>query len=219
MTDAEYLLSFLQEKKVPTITKKRHKYLAYQGCEQTCTYVLAEGVVKTSVILRTGREFNIAYLKAPDIISLLRDEVSHNPPAPFNIRVETQSATFYQVERVVFWKYINQNARLQSYVKDYYRRKLIESIYQQQLMTTNGKRGAVCGFLTTLIDNFGTDTPDGILLNLSVTNEDIAGFCGISTRNSVNRIMHDLKDQGILDIRHKRILIRDLSRLTDLIGE
>ena len=67
---SNYLVKFLEEKEVPTITKKRHTYLTYYGLEQQDTYVLKEGIVKTSIILRDGREFNISYIKGPDIISL-----------------------------------------------------------------------------------------------------------------------------------------------------
>ncbi len=35
----------------------------YYGLEQQDTYVLKEGIVKTSIILRDGREFNISYIK------------------------------------------------------------------------------------------------------------------------------------------------------------
>lgn len=51
---SNYLVKFLEEKEVPTITKKRHTYLTYYGLEQQDTYVLKEGIVKTSIILRDG---------------------------------------------------------------------------------------------------------------------------------------------------------------------
>ena len=60
--DNEYLLNFLKEKNVATIKKKKHTYLTYYGLEQQDTYVLKDGVVKTSVILPDGREFNISYI-------------------------------------------------------------------------------------------------------------------------------------------------------------
>ena len=87
---SNYLVKFLEEKEVPTITKKRHTYLTYYGLEQQDTYVLKEGIVKTSIILRDGREFNISYIKGPDIISLLKDEVSQYTSAPltFVLRVK-----------------------------------------------------------------------------------------------------------------------------------
>ena len=107
----EYLLDFLEKKDIPTVHKLRHAYLTYYGLDQQNTYVLKEGVVKTSIILRDGREFNISYLKAPDIISLLRDEVSQYTSAPFNVRIESETAVFYKIPRVTFWEYVNEDKK------------------------------------------------------------------------------------------------------------
>lgn len=122
---SNYLIKFLEEKEVLTITKKRHTYLTYYGLEQQDTYVLKEGVIKTSIILRDGREFNISYIKGPDIISLLKDEVSQYTSAPFNVRIESETATFYRIPRVLFWEYVNQDTKLQDYVNLYYRNRHI----------------------------------------------------------------------------------------------
>ena len=130
---SNYLVKFLEEKEVPTITKKRHTYLTYYGLEQQDTYVLKEGIVKTSIILRDGREFNISYIKGPDIISLLKDEVSQYTSAPFNVRIESETATFYRIPRVLFWEYVNQDSKLQDYVNSYYRNKLAEAILDSNL--------------------------------------------------------------------------------------
>ncbi|MGH2176839.1 helix-turn-helix domain-containing protein, partial [Enterococcus faecalis] len=80
-----------------------------------------------------------------------------------------------------------------------------------------GKKGAVCTFIYQLIDLFGVQTEEGILIDFQVTNEDIAGFCGISTRNSVNRIIHDLKEEKVIDIKKQKIVIYDQSYLADYI--
>ena len=202
--ESDYLTAFLDRKKTPIIKKKRHTYLAYHGLEEAYTYVLKKGVVKTSIILKDGREFNLSYIVSPDIISLLRDEVSNYTSAPFNIRIESEEASFYRIPRTVFWEYVKEDAVLQDYVRDYYRAKLSESISSLQNMTMNGKKGAVCTFIYQLID-------------FQVTNEDIAGFCGISTRNSVNRIIHDLKEEKVIDIKKQKIVIYDQSYLADYI--
>ena len=214
-----YLLSFLSQRNIPTITRKRHAYLAYCGLEQQYTYILKEGVVKTSIILKDGREFNIAYLKGPNIISLLRDEISSYTSAPFNVRVETEEATFYLIPRVEFWNFINNDRKLQDYVKEYYRLNLAEAIQRQQLMSMNGRTGAVCAFLYTLVHQFGKKHKNGWLIDFPVTNEDIAGFCGISTRNSVNRILHNLKEQGIIDIQNQKILVMDMLYMQQYVQE
>lgn len=150
---SNYLIKFFEEKDVPTVTKKRHTYLTYYGLEQQDTYVLKEGVIKTSIILRDGREFNISYIKGPDIISLLKDEVSQYTSAPFNVRIESDTAVFYRIPRVLFWEYVNQDTNLQDYVNSYYRNKLSEAILRQQLMTMNGKNGAVCAFIYLFINS------------------------------------------------------------------
>ena len=211
--DNEYFLNFLKEKNMPIIEKKRHTYLTYYGLEQQDTYVLKDGVIKTSIILRDGREFNIAYIKAPDIISLLKDEVSQYTSAPFNVRVESDVATFYRIPRVLFWDYVNQDQKLQDYVNSYYREKLSEAIFRQQIMTMNGKNGAVCAFLYQLIHLFGRRVKKGILIDFQITNDDIAGFCGISTRNSVNRILRGLREEGVITIVYQKILILDADYL------
>lgn len=77
--NSEFLLDFLEKNNTATITKKHHSYLTFCGLDEQYTYVLKEGVVKTSVILKDGREFNISYICAPDIISLLRDVQIHHP--------------------------------------------------------------------------------------------------------------------------------------------
>ena len=90
MDSDAYLLNQLEQWGYTPEERPRHAYLAYCGLDQPFTYVLAHGVVKTSIILKNGKEFNIAYLKGPSLISLLRDEVSTFTSAPFNIRVESE---------------------------------------------------------------------------------------------------------------------------------
>ncbi|WP_373210632.1 Crp/Fnr family transcriptional regulator [Holdemanella biformis] len=214
---SNYLIKFLEEKEVPTITKKRHTYLTYYGLEQQDTYVLKEGVIKTSIILRDGREFNISYIKGPDIISLLKDEVSQYTSAPFNVRIESETATFYRIPRVLFWEYVNQDTKLQDYVNSYYRNKLAEAIFRQQLMTMNGKNVAVCAFIYQLISLFGREVNNGILIDFQVTNDDIAGFCGISTRNSVNRILRGLREENVITMVNQKIVVLDKDYLKQFI--
>ena len=212
LNSEKYLIDFLEKENTPIIKKKKHMYLAYRGLEQAYTYVLIDGVVKTSIIMKDGREFNLEYVTPVDIVSLVRDEVSNYTSAPFNVRIESDEATFYRIPRIKFWEYVRDDKHLQDYIREYYR---IESL---QYMTMNGKKGAVCSFLYKLMNQFGVEVEDGILIDFNVTNEDIAGFCGISTRNSVNRIIHDLKEEGVVEIHNQKLLILDKAYLEEFTG-
>lgn len=220
MSHTEYLMNYLQSKKMPVIKKKKHTYLTYHGLEEKSTYVLKHGIVKTSIILQDGREFNLSYITRPDVLSLLRDEVSKYTDQPFNVRVESQEAEFYKIDRVKFWEMVNQDEELNNYVKEYYRTKLSENIVRLQRMIMGGKHDAVCAFLYQLSDLFGKRLPNhqGVLIDFTVTNEDIAGFCGINSRSSVTRILSDLREEGIIDIKNHKFIITNMNYLLDYVS-
>lgn len=139
---SEFVLDFFEGKNLATIEKKKHSYLMIDGHDQADIYILKDGIVKTSIILSDGREFNIMYLKGFDVLSLLKDEIKKVTSASFHIRIESDTAVFYRVNRKLFSKFLSENKELRDYMNAYYRKKLSEAIYRQQLMTMNGKNGA-----------------------------------------------------------------------------
>lgn len=199
---SESVLSFLEEKNLPEVIKKKHTYLMMDGHDQEDIYVLKDGVVKVSIVLCDGREFNITYLKGLDIISLLKDEIN-----------KMTTASFYRINRKFFEQYVKENEELHAYIESYYRKKMTEAIYRQQLMTMNGKNGAVSAFIYHLIPLFGIQVKKGIFIDLQITNDDIASFCGVSTRNSVNRILRGLREENVITMVYHKILILDVDYL------
>lgn len=214
----EYLLRLLEEKEVNIVTQRRHSYVMYQGIESDYVYILKEGVAKISNIMRDGREFNIAYVTEPDFVSLLEEKQENGISALFNVRVESEEASFYRVQRQEFWKWVMSDLTLFRIVDDFYQRRLAMNLELLQKMTINGKKGAVCACINSLINEFGIKKRNGILIDFPVTNEDIAGFCGISTRNSVNRIIRDLKTEEIIDIIDNRIMVYNSEYFEDYIS-
>lgn len=213
--DNRVLEEYLQAHDFPVVVKEKKKYLTYEGLQDSNVYILKSSTIKTSVISRDGREFNLRYINSLEIVSLLKDEYSQFIDAPFNIRVESCKAELYQIDRVQFWKDINQNLDLQLFVKDYYRVRLLHSMKRMQQMLMNGKFGAVCTQIYELYDTFGVKTSDGLLIDFVVTNEEIAHFCGIASASSVNRMMQQLKDMGAITIKKRKILILDLEIIKD----
>lgn len=120
---SESVLNFLEEKNLPEVTKKKHTYLMMDGHDQEDIYVLKDGVVKVSIVLCDGREFNITYLKGLDMISLLKDEINKMTTASFHARIESDTATFYRINRKLFEQYVKENEELQAYIDSYYRKK------------------------------------------------------------------------------------------------
>ncbi|MDF2556210.1 MAG: prfA 1 [Bacillales bacterium] len=206
---------YLEEKKPLIVTKEKHTYLAYNGILGSNIHILKSGIVKTSLILRDGREFNMNYINMPEIVAILRDEEDQLTPAPWNIRIESETASLYQIDRKEFWADVNSNSEMLLYVKNYYRRQLNMQTQRMQMMLMNGKVGALYAFLIRLSEQFGVETDGGTLIDFTITNEEIAGFCGISTHTSVNRMMKELREKDIIEIRGRKIFIKKMDYLVD----
>lgn len=106
-----------------------------------------------------------------------------------------------------------QDLNVQDNINVYYRDKLDHTLYHQLFLTINGKTGAICTFIYQLILLFGKEVQDGILIDMLITNDDMASFCGISTRNSVNHILRGLREENVFQIIDNKILIKNVKYL------
>ena len=68
-----------------------------------------------------------------------------------------------------------------------------------------------------LVAMFGKEARDGILIDLKITNDDIAGFCGISTRHSVNRILRGLREEHVIRTLYNKIMVLDVEHLKQFV--
>lgn len=202
--NCDYVLQYLKRMEVPIVSKKNHDIVM---CGLEKMIFLKECVVKVSSILEDGREYNITYAKGPNLLSLMCDTLREDVAYRTRIRVVSEEASFCLISREDFLRTVRQDDKLKDYVEAYYRENLQRALYRQKCMTMNGKSGAVYSFLYNLIPLFGKECREGILIDVQVTNDDIAGFCGISTRNSVNRILRGLREENVIRTVDNKILI------------
>lgn len=197
--NCDYVLKYLEKMEVPIVSKKNRDIIM---CDLEKMIFLKEGVVKVSSILEDGREFNITYDKGPNLLSLMCDTLREDVAYRVRIRVESEEASFCLVSREDFSRAVKRDEKLKEYVEAYYRENLQRALYRQKCMTMNGKSGAIYAFPLS-----GKEVKEGILIDMQITNDDIAGFCGISTRNSVNRILRGLREENVIRIVDNKILI------------
>jgi CRP-like cAMP-binding protein len=68
-----------------------------------------------------------------------------------------------------------------------------------------------------MTNSYGVHKDNGILIDLPLTNQELANFCGTS-RESTNRILNELKREEIISIKKGKILVHDLDFLRQEIG-
>ncbi|KPG70160.1 MULTISPECIES: Crp/Fnr family transcriptional regulator [unclassified Enterococcus] len=213
--DKQILSRYLEKKSIPVVMRKKKSYLTYEGIPDRYVYILKKGIIKTSVVTHEGREFNLRYLNDFEIVSLFKDEYSQEVEAPFNVRVESEEAALYKIVRDQFWTDVNHDRQLQDYVKEYYRKNLMDTMKKMQQMLMNGKYGAVCTQINELYETFGVKTADGVLIDFEVTNEEIARFCGITSASSVNRMMQRLREAGALQSVDRKLLVKNIEMIRE----
>ncbi|MGD8189717.1 Crp/Fnr family transcriptional regulator [Brevibacillus ginsengisoli] len=81
----------------------------------------------------------------------------------------------------------------------------------------NGKTGALYSTLIRMCNTYGKETPTGILIDLPLTNRELAQYIGL-TRESVNRMLADLKKLDVIELKPNGCIeVKDLHYLKDAI--
>ncbi|MFD0672401.1 Crp/Fnr family transcriptional regulator [Cohnella sp. GCM10027633] len=80
-----------------------------------------------------------------------------------------------------------------------------------------GKPGALASTLIRLSNSYGVACADGIRISLKLTNSELADFIG-TTRESVNRMLNAMKEEGTIDMHAGRIVVRRLDTLRKICG-
>lgn len=79
-----------------------------------------------------------------------------------------------------------------------------------------GKPGALCSLLIRMNNSYGQQRKDGShLIDVKLNNSEMAEMIG-ATRESVNRMLSDMKKAGVIDTDSGHVLIKDLAYLRDV---
>lgn len=92
-------------------------------------------------------------------------------------------------------------------------RSFTELVEQISLQTVQQR---IARYLYMTAREEGIETPDGLMVPRTITQQDLAALVG-SVREVVSRTMRVMEEDGIVEIRRKEILVRDISALRALI--
>ena len=75
-----------------------------------------------------------------------------------------------------------------------------------------GKPGALCSMLIRLVNTYGVEREDGIWISKKMTHTELAEMIS-ATRESVNRMLADLKKNGVIACESGHFVIKDIDYL------
>lgn len=202
-----YEISELIKASEKIIKIKRGSFLFREGQEAKEMYVILSGKVQVSKMNAEGKELYLRLCKKDDIVGELT-LFTAGPRYLFNARVtEDGEAAAINIENLEQTLFNNSKLAYQflKWMNDHIRR----TITKFRDLVLHGKKGALYSTLIRLSNSYGIQKEDGIHINVPITNQDLANYCG-TARESVSRMLGELRDQGIISIHKKRIIIHDL---------
>ncbi|HLR80900.1 MAG TPA: Crp/Fnr family transcriptional regulator [Bacillota bacterium] len=200
------LLQFSNEVK----SFKKGAYIFQEGMLAKNMYLILSGKVKVSKSTADGRELTLRLCSENDIVG---EAVffSHASDYLFSTEVvEDVEVAVISKERLE--KEVLQDGALayefMKWIGDQYRKT--QTKFRDLILY--GKRGGVFSTLIRMTNSYGVQTPDGILIDLPLTDQKIGSFSATS-RESVNRMLNELKRDGIISVKNGYITVHDLSYL------
>lgn len=194
---------------------EKNTFIFQEGMEAEEMYVILSGKVQISKITSDGRELSLRICGKNDICGELT-LFTHSPKYLLSAKV-LEDAEIAAINKDVLEKEIFQNSSLAfeflKWMSDHFRKT--QTKFRDLVL--NGKKGALYSTLIRMTNSYGVEVQSGILIDLPLTNQELANFCGTS-RESTNRILNELKKEKIISIKKSKIIVHNLQYLKDEIG-
>ncbi len=181
-----------------------------EGDDGEHLYVIIDGKLKLGTSSGDGRENLLSILGPGEMFG----ELSLFDPGP---RTSTATAVTdakllsLSHEKVIPWLRQNPEVSLQLLTRLSQRlRRTNEAVGD---LVFSDVPGRVAKALIDLGDRFGKTTPEGLLVNHDLTQEELAQLVGAS-RETVNKALADFAGRGWLKLDGRSVLIADVDRLS-----
>ncbi|MFB1050070.1 Crp/Fnr family transcriptional regulator [Paraliobacillus sp. JSM ZJ581] len=189
---------------------KKNTFLFQQGEEVSELYIIYSGRIQIGKISPDGRELTLRICAKNDIVGELAMEEEHAKYI-LNAKVMEDGEVGVIKKQTLEEKLLADPKLTMEFLKIMnlnYRRD--QTKFRDLVL--HGKKGALYSTLIRLTNSYGIKKNDGILINISLTNQELANFCGTS-RESVNRLLNELRRNKIINIEKGKITIFDLDYL------
>lgn len=193
-------------------TRKMEKgtFLFQEGSMANEIYIVQSGILQINKVIPDGREITFRICSSGDLVSELE---LFFPSQKYSVNgrvMESGEAAVIMKDMLEvkllenlplakeFMKWVSlQYRKTQTYIRD---------------LVMHGKKGALYSTLIRISNSFGIKTANGVSIQLPLTNQELANFCGTS-REVVNRLLSELRKENIISIDKGTITIHDIDFL------
>lgn len=174
-------------------------------------------------IVRSGHIFIVKYGASGRVLSLrlaTRDSIIGELPLYEEIptyifsAIARSAAEVYAIEFSVLQTYLERHPHLSIALLKLLGLHMRKQHLKFRDLVLYGKKGALYSTLIRLANSYGMETEEGILISVPLTNQELANYSA-SARESLNRMLANLKRQRVIEMRGHLILIKDMAYLRE----
>jgi CRP/FNR family transcriptional regulator, cyclic AMP receptor protein len=188
---------------------KKGQLLVYQGDPGDSVFVIIDGLVKVMVTSEEGEEMVLVTLRPADTFG----ELSLVDGGPRSASAEAVEPTrVLIITRTILLELLDEHPSLTDTLLRSLGslvRRLTEQAADLVFLDIHGRMAKL---LVTLAEDRGKQTGDGIVLDLNLTQADLAAMVG-GSRQSVNQTLRSFESRGYLEIEGRAIKLRKLEEL------
>lgn len=184
----------------------------HEGDRANHLYYLQSGKVKLTKLSEEGKEYIMSLFRAGDFFGQI-DPFQDSRHGFTAMAMEDCEIGMIQKSdlEVVLWQNGDLSVEFMNWMG--YMQRLMQTKFRDLLMY--GKPGALCSTLIRFANTFGIAVEQGIRIDMKLTNSELADYIGCA-RESVNRMLAELKRAGAVAIHEGIITITDLKYLQNV---
>ncbi len=189
--------------------------LFVEGEQPRGVFILCSGRVKLTTSSAEGKTLILKIAEAGEILGMSTAILNK----PYEVSAETLSpCQVNTIKRDDFMKFIAEHVEACMHAAE-----MLSSKYHtaQREIRSLGLSQSTSEKLARLIldwcESQGHDTPDGFRINVLLTHEEIAQMVG-TTRETITRLLSDMKRKHIIDIRGSTVIVNDREALAKMVS-
>ncbi|WP_462408970.1 Crp/Fnr family transcriptional regulator [Neobacillus sp. Marseille-QA0830] len=193
-------------------TRKMEKgmFLFQEGMKADELYIVQSGILQLSKMIPDGRELTLKLCSYGDFTGEI-NLFSSSPKHMFSGRV-IESGVVAVIMKNDLEEKLSMNLPLALEFIQWISLEYRKTQTKFRDLVLHGKKGALYSTLIRISNSYGIKTNKGIHIDLPLTNQELANFCGTS-REVVNRLLSELRKSGIISIEKGTITIHDIHYL------
>lgn len=184
-----------------------------QGREGDLLYLIVQGQVRIFTVSQLGQELSVKIFRDGDFFGELALLDGQPRSASAQAMCGTQVLTLH---RQAFHEAIQSMPTIAVLVLEELSNRLRRTNTYIEHLASHSAPQRIVRTLIDLADQHGV-SEDGVTarINLHLTQDDLASLAG-TTRETVNRVLASLREQGLIEIERARVSVLNLPRLEQL---